>query len=861
MGRDWTRKHIIELNNADEAAVEAWLDEYIHTIYTWLYYQVGADASITVDLTGRTFKRAIHTLATYRPESETMLQWLREQAKAARDEGLVERQMTAQRPWAWSHLPGEILGGLSHFRDEPLSEDVVNNPYVREIVQASLAEMESANRELMMHRYNHLDTPDHIAEEIGINTQDVNDRLYRCRHFFRRVFMQLIQTANAGFSESSASGSLELLDANLEKLLSATDMVQSVSPKDQARIREIVLEAARQTAPIPTTGPTKKTIFLAVTSVVALLVIAVLLVVIFSRNAAMETPIPVPAAQPEPTTPITVQDQTPANEDRLDEEEVRRVFQLGQEGDLAGLLAILRNGQYPSQLVALHYIRQIGDESAIGVLEEAEMKWHPNGPPDNPFAQAIIQIEDRLLAESGAVIEEPGITKPDEIAATEERAPLPISEPRQISGRVTDISDQPLAGAQITLLENLLYPPADNPKVLTRVVTSSQGRYTLPSPPVGGYFLDCRDPRDGLAVRRAVWCGQSQICQIDFEAKPAIYGLLNDAVQPLAGQMLYLSDTLDPADASFRAESVTAADRRFGFVGIPAGSYYLLSHAESGRIQRLAAIDVDRQDITNWVVTVQQAVLTVEINSTETAPMPVGVTLTYGPDVPEAMHEYVLEIQDDGTYISEAIPQGSYTLVADFDNGMRLQQPVELNADRILTITVPDGVAALSGTLTNRSPYLFFLYNTDQRVRFDLIANPAGMYAFDAMPPHTYTLATVVNNLHLDFLEIDLQNEPEQVLEIDAANLLAGLNPLYVVVTDERGAMLNDVQVWVTGTGEVVSTRTTGRGAFLALPQGEYSLYAALPGYATAEQPIVVEFMPLQTAPNPENTIHFSLKP
>ncbi|MBL7215634.1 MAG: hypothetical protein ISS71_08145, partial [Phycisphaerae bacterium] len=258
MGRDWNKKRIIQLNRGDVQVIEEWLDEFIDVIYTWLYFHVGADANIAADLTTRTFKQAVQVLEQFTPDSESMLQWLRGQAKQARDKGLLQWQMKPQRPWAWSQLPDEVLCGLSHFRDEPLSEDVTNNPFVREIVQASLAEMEAPNRELMRRRYNHLQTPEQIAGEIGKSIQEVNDRLYRCRHFFRRVFIQLIQSENQGFAESSSSGSLELLDVNLEKLLSSTNMVQAISKKDHAKIREIVIEAARETVPLKNTHTRRK---------------------------------------------------------------------------------------------------------------------------------------------------------------------------------------------------------------------------------------------------------------------------------------------------------------------------------------------------------------------------------------------------------------------------------------------------------------------------------------------------------------------------------------------------------------------------------------------------------------------------
>jgi hypothetical protein len=209
--------------------------------------------------------------------------------------------------------------------------------------------------------------------------------------------------------------------------------------------------------------------------------------------------------------------------------------------------------------------------------------------------------------------------------------------------------------------------------------------------------------------------------------------------------------------------------------------------------------------------------------------------------------------------LSDTIPIGSYTMITECENGMRLQQPLELNSDRELTLSVPDGSAVLSGTFSNPSPYTFFLANSDQRVRFDLEAAADGLYVINAIPPDRYSLAAVVNNLRLDFMDIDLESEQELMLDIDAGELLADLSPLYVVVMDTRGAMLSNAQVWVTGAGEVVTTESTGRGAFLALMPGEYTLYAALPGYSTAEQVIAVQSSPLQTPPSPDNTLRLTL--
>ena len=63
-----------------------------------------------------------------------------------------------------------------------LPEKIIDNPFIHEIIQATLTELEQADRELLIHRYNHLDTIENIAEEMNCPVEDVQNRLYRCRH-------------------------------------------------------------------------------------------------------------------------------------------------------------------------------------------------------------------------------------------------------------------------------------------------------------------------------------------------------------------------------------------------------------------------------------------------------------------------------------------------------------------------------------------------------------------------------------------------------------------------------------------------------------------------------------------------------
>ena len=56
----------------------------------------------------------------------------------------------------------------------------------------------------------------------------------------------------------------------------------------------------------------------------------------------------------------------------------------------------LEQGPYPAQIAAAMILMRIGDESAIDALEKAAQQRYPDSLQENPFLDAIEQIESRL---------------------------------------------------------------------------------------------------------------------------------------------------------------------------------------------------------------------------------------------------------------------------------------------------------------------------------------------------------------------------------------------------------------------------------------------------------------------------------
>jgi hypothetical protein len=303
--------------------------------------------------------------------------------------------MKPQRPWAWSQLPDEVLCGLSRFRSDPLNEKILDNAFVHEIVQAALSELETTDRELLIHRYCHLDTEEHIAEEMDCSIEDAQNRLYRSRHSFRRTFFQLIASANNGFSESSDTGDIELQDTNLEKLLSTTTIYQTLDNAQMGAIRRQLLQAVEETAQsLPEEAPRPELL----TAGIVLVIIVALITGLYwmMRNDSPDAPTPPVSKTDTPRQPSQEEpaqsESKPTTQDDIDGEELKRVFALGQAGNIDALLEVLKSGQFPSQTAAAHFLGKLADAGAIEPLQQAEEHWYPESLGDNPFADAIEQI-------------------------------------------------------------------------------------------------------------------------------------------------------------------------------------------------------------------------------------------------------------------------------------------------------------------------------------------------------------------------------------------------------------------------------------------------------------------------------------
>ena len=864
MEKGWDKKQIDTLLSGDEKTQEAFIHEFAPGIYTWIYYQVGADEQIAVELTGETFGKAVRNLRQFNPAEETLFQRLKQQARKTRDKGLEHRQMKPQRPWAWSQLPKEVLDGLAKLRSESLTEKVFENPFVHEIIQATLSELEPQDRELLIHRYSHLDAPEHIAEEIGCSIEDVQSRLYRCRHSFRRVFFQLLSAANLGFSESNATGEIETLDTNLEKLLSATTTYQSPDESKIDTIRQALLEAMSEIRPAPPGRPSDEYHRPAVITAVVLILIAGLYW-ITRKPVEVKTPpddsMKTTETVPETKTPKPKPDDPKTIQSDLDKEELELVFKLGKEGDLDALLEILKSGKFTSQAAAAFFIGKLADPSAIELLEQAEQQWYDEPTDDNPFAKAIDEILKRFPDAVPTVFPEEAEPK----IKPETKKETPAAKIPAITGLVSDFSNQPVAGAVLELTKNTLFSKTPSGTKLASAVSNEKGLFKFTKTYKGAAFLTGKSQQPGiLSITRSLWCKKDAICIVNLGGKPTLTGTVSIDGTPLANQSLYLSDAVDIPDASFSQELRTDSEGDFAFLGVPTGVYYLMNMGLDNRMHRLAMIEMPPQETFNVDLDIKTATISVDYPAEPNLVRPIEGALVYAMDVSDKLNRTQAVIANDGSILFDNILPGSYVMRLRLDSGVWVQQEVEvadgLEGQIIQVDPIPENTTALRGRFLGASPVNLFLTNANQQIHIDLTPRADGNYELESVPVDIYSLAAFVHGQLFEFVQIDLQEQPENTLDIDPDEILRSFSPLNVVVTDPAGLILSGAQVWLAGTGGTLAASTTGRGAFLAAPIGSYTLSAAYPGYPTQTLEIDLKPSSLLAEPTSENSVMIQLE-
>lgn len=858
----WDKKKTVKLLEADFQILEDFRTQYIPSIYTWIYYQVGADANMAAELTEKTLVTAIKNIGQFQPRQQSFYYWLKEIAKQTRDEGLIQRQLKPQRPQAWSDQPETILTPLSLLRQAEIPETVCNNTFVREMVRTTLAEMDFVDRELMIHRYAHLDTPANIADEMKLQQEEIENRLYRCRHSFKRIFTHLIATTNSGFSESNAPAGTEILDNNLEKLLSATEMNLVVPQDSLERIYKAVTEAVQSVSDSKSPGKSAFHYFI-IAGAVGLVIAAVIAAALLLKAG---TPPELTPSTPEDSQTNTIADKNvsvPDNSlqdnDSIDDEEIVRILEICSEGDIDALLEILKSGQKMSQVTAALFLAKLADPSAIEALSQAERQWYPDGPKDNPFAQAIDAIAARYPDEVDIIEEAPPVSEPQVKEITPSPDPETPQQQPTVSGIVHDYSNAPLGSVSLNLFKHLTSIHSEDSQELEQTQTSPDGSYLFTTDYQGHAYLRAviANPGPPKTITKAIWCQKNATARIDFSGKPTLWGQITLDGNPLANQTIYLSDNEDLTLAAYGQKTQTDAEGSFEFWGISPGTYVIFKVGPDGLFYRLGQVQMPARDTYITNIRIEPVRVVLPGPSDPDAALP-EIELMYAQNASEEMYQYKGTVTNDGQILFENVVGGSYLLRIKYNIGTWLQQTISVIdgiGEQVIepeSLFLPDVI--LSGRFLKNSPVDLFLTNTNRSVYVNIEPESDGYYEA-VLPQDIYQLAAYIRGEFVELTLIDLQDETEFALDIDPDQILELLSPFYVVLADQTGSVLSGVQIVLSGENTVAAALSSGRGAFLAVQPGRYQLNAVLPGQKSIERDVQITQGNFQDQPDGNNTL------
>ncbi len=126
------------------------------------------------------------------------------------------------------------------------------------------------------------------------------------------------------------------------------------------------------------------------------------------------------------------------------QEESALARSLSEQGDLEGLVTLLKTGLDATQIQVAGYLQEMGDANTLTELQALARQWQGD-PNENPFNRAVEAIEQRIT---------PASTEPNEVNQVSTNS-IPVVEPQGVlCGYVTDAqTGNPVIGARVEVVK------------------------------------------------------------------------------------------------------------------------------------------------------------------------------------------------------------------------------------------------------------------------------------------------------------------------------------------------------------------------------------------------------------------------
>jgi hypothetical protein len=316
-----------------------------------------------------------------------------------------------------------------------------------------------------------------------------------------------------------------------------------------------------------------------------------------------------------------------------------------------------------------------------------------------------------------------------------------------------------------------------------------------------------------------------------------------------------LTDAYNSQSIEFVCYVTTDAQGRFRFSGIGAGRhgvyYKLLQSAPYGGEDwaNVTTIEKGPNDIELGAINVERGRVSAYVGFEQPHGIFAGadVYVQRGTEFwGRRMGKVTEPDRADAPYTVTEVLSGTYSLVVKRHDGVQFMQPFEFDASEgqaEVSIVIPKCTAAVTGTLAVHSELPLLIRNSDGTVVNPITTTGDGTYRVDHLPAGAYSIGGYYTIATAPLATFALSEGETKTVDVDPS-ALSWVNKaaLHTQIIDDTGSPLAQASIWLEGdNGRADPYKVTEQGQFFVTEPGDYTLYAACPGYETFTRQMSLE--------------------
>ena len=176
----------------DGPAWERFCREFSVPLSTFVQVRFGCGREAAEEVVQRSFVRCVKSIRSFDPARGRLFPWLK---AVARNEAVTLGPKSPVRPGGTADPPAEVSRDILEKLDEaPLPEEILVRQETQGLVQETMLELPSRQREVLALKYLENRRVAEIAGLLGQTEKTVESLLTRSREAFRQAFLRLLHT-------------------------------------------------------------------------------------------------------------------------------------------------------------------------------------------------------------------------------------------------------------------------------------------------------------------------------------------------------------------------------------------------------------------------------------------------------------------------------------------------------------------------------------------------------------------------------------------------------------------------------------------------------------------------------------------